>query len=70
MLGGEMNIDEMLKAAMTLRETAAGLMDQAEEIETMVKIERAKLQPQIGEILVRLIEIDQLKRQLAMKGIL
>lgn len=65
-----MNIDEMLKAAMTLRETAAKLIDQAEQIETMVKIERAKLQPQIGEILVRLIEIDQLKRQLAMKGIL
>lgn len=65
-----MNIDEMLKAAMTLRETAAELIDQAEQIETMVKIERAKLQPQIGEILVRLIEIDQLKRQLAMKGIL
>jgi hypothetical protein len=65
-----MNIDEMLKAAMALRETAADLVSQAERIETMVKIERAKAQPQIGEILVRLIEIDQLKRQLNVKGIL
>ncbi len=59
-----MDAEKMLVLAITARDIAAELIAAAERIEAQVRIERAKAQPQIGGLLAKLLEIEELRKNL------
>jgi hypothetical protein len=59
--GEMMDEKKMLSIAMTMREAAADLIDQAEAIELDVKIQRVKSMPN-GELMALLIELGHAKK--------
>lgn len=59
-----MDPDKMLVLAMMLREFAAQLIDNAEQIEIKARIERAKVQPEIGNLLAKLVELEEIRKNL------